>query len=83
MTRSEIIQRIETSLDSIRPHLIADGGNIEVVDITPDNVLKVRLVGNCENCPMSFMTMKAGVEQAIKMAVPEIVAVEAINEVIA
>lgn len=75
------MQRIETALDTIRPHLIADGGNIEVVEITKENVLEVRLVGNCESCPMSFMTMKAGVEQAVKTAVPEIVAVKAINEV--
>lgn len=75
-TQDNILARVEAALDSIRPYLKADGGNIEVVDITEDKVLKVRLLGNCESCPMSFMTMKAGVEEAIKKHVPEITALE-------
>ena len=75
-TQDNLLQRIETALDSIRPYLKADGGNIEVVEVTDKNLLKVRLVGNCESCPMSFMTMKAGVEEAIKKHVPEIVGLE-------
>ena len=79
MQKKQLIQRIEQSLDTIRPHLQGDGGDIAVVDVTDDNVVKVKLLGACEYCPMSFMTMRAGVEQSIKTAIPEIRAVEAIN----
>jgi len=71
--------QVEEALDTIRPYLKADGGNIEIVDITEDMVLKVRLLGNCESCPMSFMTMKAGVEEAIKKHVPEILSLETVE----
>ena len=71
--------RVEISLNSIRPYLETDGGNIEVVEITEDMIVKVKLIGNCESCPMSFMTMKAGIEEAIKKAIPEIQKVEAVN----
>ena len=74
----DLLKRIETSLDSIRPYLEADGGNIKVVGVTDDMVLQLKLLGNCEECPMSFMTMKAGVEQAVKNAVPEIQRVETV-----
>lgn len=56
----------------------ADGGNIRVVDITNDMVVRLKLLGNCESCPMSYMTMKTGVEDAIKKAVPEVQAVETV-----
>lgn len=73
--------KIEEALDSIRPHLIVDGGDIEVVDISDDFELKLKWVGNCESCNMSAMTMKAGVEQTIKQHVPEIKSVLAVNGV--
>lgn len=76
--RNELLTRVEASLDTLRPYLITDGGNIEVVEITEDMVLKLKLLGNCEDCPMSEMTMTAGVEDAIKKSVPEILRVEAI-----
>ncbi len=79
MNKKDIIARSEKALDSLRPYLIDDGGNIEVVDLTEDFVLQVRLLGNCVTCPMSYMTMKAGVEESIKAAVPEVLSVEAIN----
>jgi len=75
----EIVARIEASLDSIRPYLEADGGNIRVIEVTNDKVLKLEFVGNCGSCPMSTMTFKAGVEEAIKRAVPEIKAIEVNN----
>ena len=75
----ELIQRIETSLDSIRPYLEADGGNVKVLEITKDNVVKLEFVGNCGNCPMSTMTFKAGVEEAIRRSVPEILSIEVVN----
>lgn len=72
-------ERVEQALDTIRPYLETDGGNVEIEEITSDNIVKLKLLGTCANCAMSIMTFKAGLEQAIKKAVPEIVAVEAIN----
>ncbi|MBE8714206.1 NifU family protein [Sphingobacterium hungaricum] len=72
-------ERVEQALDTIRPYLETDGGNVSIQEITSDNVVKLRLLGTCANCSMSIMTFKAGLEQAIKKAVPEIVSVEAIN----
>ena len=78
-TNQETIKIIEDSLDTLRPYLQADGGNIEVVDITEDMVVRVKLLGNCVTCPMSFMTMKAGVEETLKKVIPNLKGVEAIN----
>lgn len=78
-TSPELIERIETALDQIRPYLEADGGNVALHEITNDMVVKLKLLGACGSCPMSIMTLKAGVEQALKRAVPEINSVEAIN----
>lgn len=74
-----LLQQIEIALDVIRPHLEVDGGNVSVVDVTDDMILKVKWLGACEMCTMSIMTMKAGVEQAVKSRLPQIRAVEAIN----
>lgn len=79
--RSTLYNQVNAALDTIRPHLAVDGGNIEVVDITEDMTVKIKWLGNCEFCSMSIMTMKAGVEQAIKSAVPQIVKIEAVNGV--
>jgi Fe-S cluster biogenesis protein NfuA len=76
---SELLNKIEKALDSIRPYLEADGGNVKVVEVTEEMVLLLELTGACSSCPMSSMTLKAGVEEAVKKAVPEIVKVEAIN----
>lgn len=75
----DLLQKVESALDSIRPYLEADGGNVSVEEITSDNIVKLKLLGSCGSCPMSIMTLKAGIEQAIKKAVPEIEGVEAIN----
>ena len=75
----ELRQRVEKALTSIQPYLKADGGSVRVVEITSDNVVELELLGACESCPMSMMTLRAGIEQAIKSAVPEIERVEAIN----
>ena len=74
-----LLERVEQALDSIRPYLQTDGGDVSVLEITPNNVVKLKLLGTCASCSMSIMTFKAGLEQAIKKSVPEIVAVEAIN----
>ncbi len=75
----ELLQKVETSLDTMRPYLNDDGGNVEVVEITKDMIVRVKLLGACSTCPQSFMTMKAGIEEAIKRSVPEIKGVVAIN----
>ncbi len=75
----ELIKKVESVIDQIRPYLEADGGNIRFDSLTDDNIVMVELLGACGSCPMSQMTLKAGVEQAMKKAIPEIKAVEAIN----
>ncbi|WP_242916773.1 NifU family protein [Pontibacter liquoris] len=75
----DFLLRIESALDQIRPYLEADGGNVKVLEVTDEMVLKLELLGACGSCPMSTMTLKAGVEQSVLKAVPEIRAVEAIN----
>jgi Fe-S cluster biogenesis protein NfuA len=72
-------RRVEAALEKIRPYLVADGGNIELVEVTDDNVVKVQLTGACHGCPFSMQTLKAGVEMAVKKEVPEIVEVVDIN----
>ena len=79
MVNKEIIEKIELALETVRPYLQEDGGDIEIVELTEDKVVKVRLLGNCESCPMSFTTMKAGVEEAVKRLIPEIKGIEAVN----
>uniref|UniRef100_UPI0040487FBE NifU family protein n=2 Tax=Roseivirga sp. TaxID=1964215 RepID=UPI0040487FBE len=74
-----MIERVEAALDKIRPFLKADGGDVRVLEITDDMVVKLELVGACESCPMSHMTMKAGIEEAIKRDLPEIKSVVAVN----
>ncbi len=74
-----LTERVEKALDSIRPYLVADGGNVKILEITDANVVKLELLGSCGSCPMSTMTLKAGVEESIRRAVPEVTAVEAVN----
>lgn len=79
VSKEEITNRVESALDSIRPYLEADGGNVRVLELSADNILKLEFVGACGNCPMSTMTFKAGVEEAIKRVVPEIKIIEVVN----
>jgi Fe-S cluster biogenesis protein NfuA len=74
-----LLERVEAALNTIRPYLETDGGNVSIEEITPDNVVKLKLLGSCGSCPMSIMTLKAGIEEAIKKAVPEITGVDAVN----
>jgi Fe-S cluster biogenesis protein NfuA len=74
-----LLEQVEAALDTIRPYLLTDGGNVSVEEITPDGVVKLKLLGACGSCPMSIMTLKAGIEEAIKKAVPEITSIDAIN----
>jgi Fe-S cluster biogenesis protein NfuA len=77
--KSVLLEKVNIALNDIRPFLQEDGGNIEVVDVTDDMVVQVKWLGMCQSCSMSAMTMKAGIEQAIKSKMPEIRGVVAIN----
>jgi Fe-S cluster biogenesis protein NfuA len=74
-----IMERVEKALEKIRPYLVADGGDISVVDITDEMVLRVELKGACNGCPFSMQTLKAGVEMAVRNEVPEIREVVDVN----
>jgi Fe-S cluster biogenesis protein NfuA len=79
MSERSLFERVNESLNTIRPYLEADGGNISLIEVTEDLTARVELHGACISCSMSVMTMKAGVEGAIRAAVPEIKSVEAVN----
>ena len=68
----DIKERVEEVLDQIRPTLIADGGNVELVDVSDDGLVKVQLVGACGSCPFSLMTLKNGIEARLKELIPEV-----------
>jgi Fe-S cluster biogenesis protein NfuA len=72
----ELNQRVQDALDLIRPALQADGGDVELVDVSDDGVVKVALQGACRGCPMSQLTLANGVERVLKEQVPEVVRVE-------
>ena len=78
MDNKKIEERVEATLETIRPYLIADGGNIDLVEITKDLTVKVKLLGACSGCPFSVQTLKSGVEQALKKEIPEIKEVVAV-----
>ncbi len=65
-------EKVEKVLEEIRPSIQADGGNVELVDVTDDGIVKVRLTGSCAGCPMSQITLKAGIERVLKQKIPEI-----------
>ena len=75
----EIHAKVELALDNIRPYLKSDGGDVELLSINDALEVELRLLGNCESCTMSHMTMKAGIEEAIKRSCPEITKVSAVN----
>lgn len=77
--KEELTVKINQSLEELRPHLHADGGDMELVEITDEGVAKVRLLGACSDCSMSIMTIKAGLEEAVRKAAPSILRVEAVN----
>lgn len=77
---SELSVQVEAALETMRPFLAADGGDVRLLDITDEMVARVELLGSCKSCNMSHMTMKAGIEEAVKKAVPTITAVIAVHE---
>lgn len=79
MLGDEIREKVLNALDTIRPYLQADGGDIELVEVNGDNQVVVRLLGACANCGFSMQTLQGGVETVIKKAVPQITEVIAID----
>lgn len=70
--RQDFEKRVNEAIDMVRPYLVADGGDIQFVELTDDMVVKVQLLGACGSCPYSLQTLKNGVEQAVKKQIPEI-----------
>lgn len=79
-TELSVTEKVNQAIDQLRPFLHADGGDIELVEITTDFIVRVRMKGACKECSMSAMTLKVGLEDAIKIAVPEVIAVQDIDE---
>ena len=77
---SAIYEDVKKALDEIRPMLQADGGDVELVEVDEDNVVKVKLQGACGGCPMARMTLKNGIERRLKRVVPEVESVEAVED---
>jgi Fe-S cluster biogenesis protein NfuA len=80
-TKEELIQIINDSIEQLRPFLNADGGDMEFVDITDDGIVHVKLLGACSSCSMSMMTLKAGLEEAVKKVAPEIKGILSVDDV--
>jgi Fe-S cluster biogenesis protein NfuA len=72
-------EKVEKALETIRPYLIADGGDVQLIKVTQEGIVEVKLTGACSDCPMSQMTLRAGVERALIREVPGIRRVEAVN----
>lgn len=78
INKKDIEEKVLSSMEQLRPFLHADGGDMELVEITDDAVVVVRLLGACSDCSMSMMTLKAGLEEAVKKAAPEVTSVVAL-----
>jgi Fe-S cluster biogenesis protein NfuA len=76
--KTDLLKKVNDTIDHLRPYLQSDGGDIEVLDITDENIVKVRLQGACENCKFSYYTLRAGVEEALRKEIPEIKEVVAV-----
>jgi Fe-S cluster biogenesis protein NfuA len=77
--KNEITEKVKAAIETIRPYLIADGGDVKLVEITDDLIVKVKLTGACDGCPFSLMTLRAGIEQAIRKKLPELKELVAVN----
>lgn len=73
------LEEVKIVVEKIRPYLQQDGGDVEVVNVTEDNIVEVRLMGACRGCPMSMMTLRAGIERFIMMEIPEVKRVESVS----
>lgn len=79
-TKDDLRERVQSTLEMIRPSLQADGGDVELVDVTEDGNVKVRLQGACHGCPMAAMTLQMGIERILRNQVPEVQSVENVPE---
>ena len=80
MTVEELTSQVTAVLDQLRPHLQADGGDVELRDVSPEGVVKVKLTGACGGCPMAQITLKRGIEARLKAKVPGVTSVESVKE---
>ena len=76
---NQMFEKVQEALETIRPYLMADGGDVELVNVSDEGIVEVRLTGACSDCPMSQMTLRAGVERALIREIPGIRRVEAVN----
>ncbi len=72
LSKKQVLEKVTHALESIRPYLISDGGDVELIEITEDLVVKVKLIGACDGCPFSMQTLRAGIEQTIRNELPEL-----------
>ena len=79
-TTKTLKERVQETLETVRPNLQADGGDVELVDVSEDGIVKVKLQGACHGCPMAQMTLKMGIERILKSRVPEVASVESVDE---
>ena len=75
---STLIEKVQAALEKVRPSLQADGGDVQLVDVDDEGMVRVRLTGACGTCPMSQMTLKMGIEKILKQNIPEIKSVESV-----
>jgi Fe-S cluster biogenesis protein NfuA len=78
-TPGKLLQQVEAALDEVRPYLKTDNGNVSIIEVTDDNIVRLKFEGACSSCSMSSMTLKAGIEETILRMVPQIKSVEAVN----
>ncbi len=79
-TTKSLRERVEATLNLVRPNLQADGGDVELVDVDEGGVVKVKLQGACSGCPMAQMTLKMGIERVLKSQIPEVESVESVSD---
>ncbi len=79
IVQESINQQIEQVLDTVRPYLQADGGDVELVEVSDNNDVMLRLTGNCSSCSMSDMTMTAGIEESLRRSIPNLGKIQAIK----
>jgi len=72
VVKANIVKKVKTAIKAIRPYLVADGGDVKLIEVTNDLTVKVKLTGACDGCPFSMQTLKIGIEQSIKKEAPEI-----------
>ena len=78
--KMNVVEQVKNGIDQLRPYLQADGGDVEFVEMTDEGVVYVKLKGHCGSCPHALMTLKQGIEAALREAIPQVTAVERVME---